>query len=98
MTGAYGVRPSLVPTPQLAILRYGNTFGGSAHPNHASLIPANRSFMVHKSILILSMCPHLIGLPRQSGYGTRLIPDGSITGAHVVVTPDYIQVTGTLAE
>ena len=54
--------------------------------------------MVHKSILILSMCPHLIGLPRQSGYGTRLIPDGSITGAHVVVTPDYIQVTGTLAE
>ncbi|KAG2069119.1 hypothetical protein BDR04DRAFT_1128959 [Suillus decipiens] len=30
----------------------------------------------------------------QSGYGTRLIPDGSITGAHVVVTPDYIQVTG----
>ncbi|KAG1753582.1 uncharacterized protein EDB91DRAFT_1043497, partial [Suillus paluster] len=30
----------------------------------------------------------------QSGYGTRLIPDGSITGAHVVVTPDYVQVTG----
>ncbi|KAF8348535.1 hypothetical protein F5887DRAFT_1157007 [Amanita rubescens] len=30
----------------------------------------------------------------KSGYGTRLIPDGSITGAHVVVTPDYIQVTG----
>lgn len=30
----------------------------------------------------------------QSGHGTRLIPDGSITGAHVVVTPDYIQVTG----
>jgi hypothetical protein len=30
----------------------------------------------------------------QSGHGTRLIPDGSITGAHVVVTPDYIQITG----
>ncbi|KAH7910129.1 hypothetical protein BJ138DRAFT_1153648 [Hygrophoropsis aurantiaca] len=30
----------------------------------------------------------------QSGYGTRLIPDGTIKGAHVVVTPDYIQVTG----
>lgn len=30
----------------------------------------------------------------QSGYGTRLIPDGTITGAHLVVTPDYIQITG----
>ncbi|KAI6116277.1 hypothetical protein F5141DRAFT_1001227 [Pisolithus sp. B1] len=30
----------------------------------------------------------------QSGYGTRLIPDGTITGAHLVVTPDYVQVTG----
>ncbi|KIJ61580.1 hypothetical protein HYDPIDRAFT_31186 [Hydnomerulius pinastri MD-312] len=30
----------------------------------------------------------------KSGYGTRLIPDGTITGAHLVVTPDYVQVTG----
>ncbi|EGO03855.1 hypothetical protein SERLA73DRAFT_165431, partial [Serpula lacrymans var. lacrymans S7.3] len=30
----------------------------------------------------------------KSGYGTRLIPDGTITGAHFVVTPDYVQVTG----
>ncbi|KAI6040943.1 hypothetical protein EDC04DRAFT_2867451 [Pisolithus marmoratus] len=30
----------------------------------------------------------------QSGYGTRLIPDGTITGAHLVVTPDYVQITG----
>ncbi|KAF8842909.1 hypothetical protein BDN67DRAFT_898397, partial [Paxillus ammoniavirescens] len=30
----------------------------------------------------------------MSGYGTRLIPDGTIAGAHLVVTPDYVQVTG----
>ncbi|KAJ8586795.1 hypothetical protein M405DRAFT_822789 [Rhizopogon salebrosus TDB-379] len=30
----------------------------------------------------------------KSGYGTRLIPDGTISGAHLVVTPDYVQVTG----
>lgn len=28
------------------------------------------------------------------GHGTRLIPDGSITGAHFVQTPDYVQITG----
>lgn len=30
----------------------------------------------------------------QSGYGTRLIPEGAITGAHFVQTPDYVQITG----
>ncbi|KAI0302391.1 hypothetical protein B0F90DRAFT_211012 [Multifurca ochricompacta] len=30
----------------------------------------------------------------KPGYGTRLIPDGTITGAHFVQTPDYVQVTG----
>ncbi|CUA77129.1 hypothetical protein RSOLAG22IIIB_06520 [Rhizoctonia solani] len=30
----------------------------------------------------------------QKGYGTRLIPDGTIKGAHFVQTPDYVQVTG----
>ena len=30
----------------------------------------------------------------KPGYGTRLIPDGAITGAHFVQTPDYVQVTG----
>lgn len=30
----------------------------------------------------------------QDGYGTRLIPDGTIQGAHFVQTPDYVQVTG----
>ncbi|KAF5346397.1 hypothetical protein D9758_012759 [Tetrapyrgos nigripes] len=30
----------------------------------------------------------------KSGYGTRVIPDGTILGAHFVKTPDFIQVTG----
>ncbi|KAJ7895990.1 hypothetical protein B0H14DRAFT_3853831 [Mycena olivaceomarginata] len=31
----------------------------------------------------------------KNGTGARLIPDGAITGAHWLITPDYIQVTGT---
>ncbi|KAJ3570563.1 hypothetical protein NP233_g4325 [Leucocoprinus birnbaumii] len=30
----------------------------------------------------------------KSGYGTRLIPDGAITGAHFIETPDFVQITG----
>ncbi|KAF9647665.1 hypothetical protein BDM02DRAFT_2538890 [Thelephora ganbajun] len=30
----------------------------------------------------------------KSGYGTRVIPVGSIKGAHFVQTPDYVQITG----
>lgn len=30
----------------------------------------------------------------KDGYGTRIIPDGSISGAHFVQTPDYVQITG----
>lgn len=30
----------------------------------------------------------------KPGYGTRLAPDGTFTGAHFVMTPDYVQVTG----
>ncbi|KAG5732230.1 hypothetical protein E4T56_gene11495 [Termitomyces sp. T112] len=30
----------------------------------------------------------------KNGTGTRLIPDGAITGAHFVQTPDFVQVTG----
>ncbi|KAJ9105171.1 hypothetical protein QFC19_003631 [Naganishia cerealis] len=33
----------------------------------------------------------------KSGYGTRLIPTGAITGAHFVKTPTYLQFSGTLA-
>ncbi|KAK0200065.1 hypothetical protein DFS33DRAFT_1388366 [Desarmillaria ectypa] len=32
----------------------------------------------------------------KDGYGTRLIPEGTITGAHFVKTPDFVQVTGTV--
>ena len=31
----------------------------------------------------------------KSGRGTRVIPDGTLTGVHFVQTPDYVQVTGT---
>ena len=30
----------------------------------------------------------------KAGHGTRLIPDGTITGAHFVQTPDYVEVLG----
>ncbi|KAF9043502.1 hypothetical protein BDZ89DRAFT_943726 [Hymenopellis radicata] len=30
----------------------------------------------------------------KEGYGTRLIPNGAITGAHFVKTPDFVQITG----
>ncbi|KAK0495827.1 hypothetical protein EDD18DRAFT_220406 [Armillaria luteobubalina] len=31
----------------------------------------------------------------KEGYGTRLIPDGAITGAHFIQTPDFVQITGS---
>ncbi|KAL7415678.1 hypothetical protein BDY24DRAFT_266839 [Mrakia frigida] len=30
----------------------------------------------------------------QGGHGTRVIPDGAISGAHFVQTPHYVQITG----
>jgi hypothetical protein len=30
----------------------------------------------------------------QSGHGTRIIPDGTITGVQFTKAPDYIQVVG----
>ncbi|KAG8988117.1 hypothetical protein FRB94_001843 [Tulasnella sp. JGI-2019a] len=30
----------------------------------------------------------------NEGYGTRVMPEGTITGAHFVQTPDYVQITG----
>ncbi|GAA5866840.1 hypothetical protein JCM8547_003581 [Rhodosporidiobolus lusitaniae] len=32
----------------------------------------------------------------KAGHGTRLIPKGTITGAHFIKTPSYIQITGQL--
>jgi hypothetical protein len=57
-------------------------------------LTANRSSMVHAGDLPLYLVFRMTVIFSQSGHGTRLIPDGSITGAHVVVTPDYIQITG----
>nr|GAT47198.1 predicted protein [Mycena chlorophos] len=34
----------------------------------------------------------------QDGYGTRLIPNGTISGAHWTITPDYVQVTGVISD
>lgn len=31
----------------------------------------------------------------KEGYGTRLIPEGTITGAHFIQTKSYVQITGT---
>ncbi|TFK49003.1 hypothetical protein OE88DRAFT_451481 [Heliocybe sulcata] len=30
----------------------------------------------------------------KSGYGTRVIPDGTVSGVYFVQTPDYVQITG----
>ncbi|OBZ67652.1 hypothetical protein A0H81_12193 [Grifola frondosa] len=30
----------------------------------------------------------------KDGYGTRLIPNGTITGAYFIQTPDFVQITG----
>ena len=37
---------------------------------------------------------HMVSYCIRSGYGTRLIPDGTIKKAHFVKTPDFVQVTG----
>ncbi|EPQ31712.1 uncharacterized protein PFL1_01045 [Pseudozyma flocculosa PF-1] len=37
----------------------------------------------------------LVSYCMKSGYGTRLIPDGTIKGAHFLKTPSFVQVTGT---
>jgi len=31
----------------------------------------------------------------RSGYGTRLIPNGAISGAHFIQTPNYVQILGS---
>lgn len=53
--------------------------------------------MVPEGTLVFS-CPlaayYLTTL--QNGYGSRLIPDGTIQGAYFVETPDYVQITGKL--
>jgi hypothetical protein len=50
--------------------------------------------MVYKGMCIYLLIENTTHCHSQPGYGTRLIPDGAITGAHFVQTPDYVQVTG----
>jgi hypothetical protein len=49
--------------------------------------PPRRSTIGEDEALVVSYCT-------QSGYGTRLIPDGTLKGAHFIKTPDFVQVTG----
>lgn len=57
---------------------------------------AVRSVMVHAGRFALPHSWDRISDPRtQPGYGTRLIPNGTVTGLHFVQTPDYVQITGT---
>ncbi|KAG6889133.1 hypothetical protein C0995_003493 [Termitomyces sp. Mi166 len=53
-------------------------------PSPTGPIPSTSSFSSHT-------------ITFQNGTGTRLIPDGAITGAHFVQTPDFVQVTGTFS-
>lgn len=43
---------------------------------------------------ILLACFERAHCQMQGGKGTRIIPDGTIFGAHFIQTPDYIQITG----
>jgi hypothetical protein len=59
---------------------------------------ANRSFVVHAGCFAPLPFVGRFSNPRtrtQSGYGTRAIPNGTVTGLHFVQTPDYVQITGT---
>ncbi|KAG5338759.1 hypothetical protein C0989_006281 [Termitomyces sp. Mn162] len=62
-------------------------------PTPSSATPsASRSPGAQRSLP--SFSASIIPTPSQNGTGTRLIPDGAITGAHFVQTPDFVQVTG----
>lgn len=53
------------------------------------MVPPRTSLLI-PSYVNCSSCRQI-----QSGYGTRLIPEGAIKGAHFIHTPQYVQVTGT---
>jgi hypothetical protein len=55
--------------------------------------------MVYQGSLVSLSQDFLFGFRfhlKQNGTGARLIPDGTIEGAHFVQTPDFVQVTGAL--
>lgn len=49
--------------------------------------PGGHDSIGNDEALVVSYCT-------KSGYGTRLIPDGSLKGAHFIKTNDFVQVTG----
>jgi hypothetical protein len=49
--------------------------------------PGPNSVIGNVEQIVVSWCA-------KSGYGTRLIPAGTVKGAHFVQTPDYVQITG----
>ena len=49
--------------------------------------PPKRGEIGEDEALVVSYCT-------KSGYGTRLIPDGTLKGAHFIKTPNFLQVTG----
>jgi len=48
----------------------------------------------HKTDTIGNSEARTIAYCMKSGYGTRLIPSGTITGAHFLKTDSYVQITG----
>lgn len=40
-------------------------------------------------------CAFSVAWCTQAGRGTRVIPPGTVSGAHFVKTPSYVQITGT---
>jgi hypothetical protein len=55
---------------------------------------AYRGGVVHQGKILVVSTQCDAHTQAQNGTGSRLIPDGAITGAHWLITPDYIQVTG----
>lgn len=74
-------------------------YGASTQKGHCQNIFINsiKDFCLyapHKSATIGDSEAKVISYCTKSGYGTRLIPDGTITGAHFLKTPSYVQITG----
>ena len=97
MTGVSGVLPSLDQTRRSELLRCGSRPARGPQLTYFESQRIEVAWCIKVCSFSLCVFTHLIRLleQQQSGYGTRLIPDGTITGAHFVITPDFVQVTGT---
>lgn len=74
-------------------------YGASTTKGHCQNVYINsiKDFCLwapHKRATIGDSEAKTIAYCTKSGYGTRLIPDGTISGAHFLKTPSYVQVTG----